>query len=34
MTTTNGDSTAAASNDKPWLAHYPAGVRWDIATDT
>ena len=25
---------AEARPERPWLKHYPAGVRWDIATDT
>lgn len=34
MSTTNGDSQATVtSNDRPWLEHYPEGVRWDIAAD-
>src|SRR5690349_8068316 len=24
---------AEARPERPWLKHYPAGVRWDIATD-
>jgi len=27
-------AVAAAPSDRPWLGHYPDGVKWDIATDT
>jgi len=27
-------AAAAAPSDRPWLSHYPDGVKWDIATDS
>src|SRR6185369_14456203 len=31
---TSGASAGVAAADRPWLNHYPKGVRWDIATDS